>query len=146
MSTRTINSPTKIVTYVFDGFSTSLPAHTLDRCSYAFLQCSASDYVCEAVADPNMDKLEVALHYACDPSVLDCSPINPGGSHYEPNTLLAHSNWMFEAYFEKYKNKLGYGACAWLGISRLKGTNFTKPLVPVHVSHNMSTPYELMCV
>ena len=33
---------------------------------------------CRAKRGSDPDKLGIALHYACDPEVMDCSPINPG--------------------------------------------------------------------
>jgi hypothetical protein len=54
----------------------------------------------------------MALHYACEfPDQFDCAPINPGGKYYEPNDLMSHCTWAFNAYFQKFKMLYGEDAC-----------------------------------
>lgn len=54
----------------------------------------------------------MALHYACEfPDEFDCSPVNPGGEFYQPNDLMSHCDWVFNAYFKQYKMLYGEDAC-----------------------------------
>jgi hypothetical protein len=43
--------------------------------------------------------------------VENCAPINPGGSHYYPNTLKDHCNWAFNTYYLANRLGGGSGAC-----------------------------------
>jgi len=42
---------------------------------------------------------------------IDCSPINPGGQHYEPNDIISHCDWVFSSYFQRWKMEEGEAAC-----------------------------------
>jgi len=51
--------------------------------------------------------------------MMDCSPINPGGDYYIPNTVQNHCNWAFNNYYMLYRGKLGTSACALGTVSEL---------------------------
>ncbi|KAK6918048.1 X8 domain [Dillenia turbinata] len=70
------------------------------------------------VAKPTVpDKIiQEALDYACG-SGADCSPIEPSGSCFVPNTLLAHASYAFNSYWQK--KKVVGGTCDFGGIAML---------------------------
>ncbi|KAJ3693502.1 hypothetical protein LUZ60_008982 [Juncus effusus] len=61
---------------------------------------SANEEKTWCVAKPSSDKisLQKILSYAC--SVIDCGAIQPGGSCYEPKSLLSHASVAMNAYYQ----------------------------------------------
>lgn len=68
---------------------------------------------------PNANPVDLgnALTWVCSSTAVDCSPINPGGANFYPNTLVAHAEWAFNAYWNMYPN---IGACDFGGTARLQ--------------------------
>jgi hypothetical protein len=108
-------------TWAFDGFSDRIPTNNIDysKCIQAKEICIQQDYVCRAIPTANESQLGAALSWVCNPSILDCSPIQPGGKYYYPNTLLDHCNWAFDAYYQIHKDSQGAGACYFGGVAHL---------------------------
>eukprot|EP01124_Arcella_intermedia_P024011 TRINITY_DN3952_c0_g1_i1.p1 TRINITY_DN3952_c0_g1~~TRINITY_DN3952_c0_g1_i1.p1 ORF type:complete len:164 (-),score=32.27 TRINITY_DN3952_c0_g1_i1:13-504(-) len=105
-------------TWAFDGFSDSLPALT-QACSAAPLMCKQPDWVCHAKRGVDRDILGTQLGWVCDPTRINCDPINPNGTHFEPNTVEDHCDWAFNQYFQKNRLIQGYGACDFKGTAEL---------------------------
>jgi len=118
----TLNLKTQdITTWAFDGFDTVIPHEAIKQCSIPLIMCGEENWVCEAMpnADPNL--LQGALGWTCDPAQgkIDCTPINEGGDHYYPNTLQAHCNWAFTAYFLQHRWEGGIDACSFSGLAQI---------------------------
>eukprot|EP00271_Cylindrocystis_brebissonii_P001789 TRINITY_DN1206_c0_g1_i2.p1 TRINITY_DN1206_c0_g1~~TRINITY_DN1206_c0_g1_i2.p1 ORF type:complete len:582 (-),score=81.07 TRINITY_DN1206_c0_g1_i2:354-2099(-) len=52
--------------------------------------------------------VQEGLDYACSQKGVSCAAINPGGKCYDPNNLLAHASYAYNAYY-KLHNKKGAG-------------------------------------
>jgi len=109
----------EITNWAFDGFQNIIPSTANDQCGAGKILCTQANWLCQPVPTTPVAQLVAALQYVCNPTILDCSPINPGGSHYIPNTPLDHCNWALNAYFLLHRASQGFGACSFGGIGRL---------------------------
>jgi len=55
----------------------------------------------------------------CSAGLVDCTPINPGGAHFEPDTIYAHCDWAFDQYYQANKDIQGVAACDFSGSAEL---------------------------
>ncbi|WCJ28648.1 Carbohydrate-binding X8 domain superfamily protein [Euphorbia peplus] len=60
--------------------------------------------------------IQEAMNYACG-SGADCDSIQPSGSCFEPNTLLAHASFAFNSYWQR--TKVAGGTCSFGGTAML---------------------------
>ncbi|KAF2316835.1 hypothetical protein GH714_042176 [Hevea brasiliensis] len=70
-------------------------------------------------ADPKM--LQAALDWACGPGKVDCSPLLQGQPCYEPNNVVAHSTYAFNAYFQEMGKSPG--TCDFKGVATITTTD-----------------------
>jgi len=110
---------TIITTWAFDGFNTVFPPQSINQCMAAKIMCAEANWVCNAKPGTSDQQLINALSWVCGAGGLDCSPINPGGAHYIPNTPIDHANWAFNAYYLIYRTSQGPGACDFGGIAQI---------------------------
>ncbi|KAK7273493.1 hypothetical protein RIF29_14544 [Crotalaria pallida] len=76
------------------------------------------EYAVWCVAKPTVPDpiVQAAMDYACG-SGADCKSIQPNGSCYQPNTLLAHASYAFNSYWQNTKS--GGGTCDFGGTAML---------------------------
>jgi len=99
---------TEATTWAFDGFKILIP-DSAKICTVAQLLCGERNWTCQASPKATPAALKAALIWVC--GVEDCSPINPGGQHFLPNTLVDHCNWAFNQYYLGQRLSQGVGAC-----------------------------------
>ncbi|OAY29279.1 glucan endo-1,3-beta-glucosidase 3 isoform X1 [Manihot esculenta] len=105
--------------------------------------------------DPKM--LQAALDWACGPGKVDCSPLLQGQPCYEPDNVVAHSTYAFNAYFQEMDKSPGtcdfkgvatitttdpsYGSCRFPGSAGTNGTlTNTTSLAPSSNSTSSDSP------
>lgn len=62
----------------------------------------ASHKVCVHNPSATNSSIQGAIEYACNPSGggVDCAAVNKDGACYDPNTLAAHADWIFNTYYQ----------------------------------------------
>ncbi|CAN1122942.1 Glucan endo-1,3-beta-glucosidase 2 [Linum perenne] len=94
-------------------------------------------------ADPKM--LQAALDWACGPGKVDCSALLQGEACYEPDNVIAHATYAFDAYYTQMgkspdscdfkgvatitTSNPSHGTCIYPGSGKINGTlvNVTAP-------------------
>ncbi|KAK6932107.1 X8 domain [Dillenia turbinata] len=76
---------------------------------------------CVALPWVSEDDLEDALDWACGPGKVDCSPIQPRGVCYEPDTIVSHASFAFNTYYQQNANS--DAACYFEGTATLTTKN-----------------------
>ncbi|XP_050370562.1 PLASMODESMATA CALLOSE-BINDING PROTEIN 1-like [Argentina anserina] len=108
---------------------------------------------CIASQSASETALQVALDYACGYGGADCSPVQPSGSCYNPNTLRDHASYAFNDYYQKNPapTSCSFGGTAQLTTtdpssgschypSSATSTSTTTPVYQTPPSPTMSTP------
>ncbi|KAK9292332.1 hypothetical protein L1049_020298 [Liquidambar formosana] len=56
------------------------------------------------VANPRADvpTLQGAIDYCCSQPGVNCGPIQPGGSCFQPNTLIDHANYAINLFYKAH--------------------------------------------
>ncbi|PIN17619.1 Glucan endo-1,3-beta-D-glucosidase [Handroanthus impetiginosus] len=57
---------------------------------------------CVANTGAPLDQLQAFLDYGCH--VYECSPIQTGGSCFEPNVLYGHASWILDKFYREVKS------------------------------------------
>ncbi|WOL15643.1 hypothetical protein Cni_G24424 [Canna indica] len=63
----------------------------------------------------NATAVGAAVAYACGQGNGTCDAIRPGGTCYKPNTLVAHANYAFNAYWQQFRQ--AGGTCFFNGLA-----------------------------
>nr|CAB3460626.1 unnamed protein product [Digitaria exilis] len=75
---------------------------------------------CVASPSASSTALQVALDYACGQGGADCSPIQQGGSCFNPDTVHDHASYAFNSYYQKNPVQT---SCDFGGTAVLTSTN-----------------------
>ncbi|ESR34164.1 hypothetical protein CICLE_v10005883mg [Citrus x clementina] len=75
---------------------------------------------CVARSDASNQVLQTALDYACGTGA-DCTPIQPNGLCYLPNTIQAHASYAFNSYFQR--KGMAPGSCDFSGTATIAKTD-----------------------
>ncbi|KAK8529208.1 hypothetical protein V6N12_059995 [Hibiscus sabdariffa] len=70
-------------------------------------------------ADPKM--LQAALDWACGPGKVDCSPLLQGHPCYQPDNVVSHSTYAFNAYYQQMAKSPG--TCDFKGVASITTTD-----------------------
>ncbi|KAK3221944.1 hypothetical protein Dsin_008969 [Dipteronia sinensis] len=75
------------------------------------------------VAKEGSDKkmLQAALDWACGPGKVDCSSLLQGQPCYDPDNVISHSTYAFNAYFQQMSKSLG--TCDFKGVATITTTD-----------------------
>jgi len=67
-------------------------------------QCNP-EIACVANPGSSPELLQKMLEFVCSSGApIDCGPINTGGAHFLPNTLLAHADWAFDQWYQAHRD------------------------------------------
>ncbi|XP_073147839.1 glucan endo-1,3-beta-glucosidase 3 [Henckelia pumila] len=75
--------------------------------------------VAKESADPKM--IQAALDWACGPGKVDCSILLQGQSCYEPDTVVGHASYAFNAYY--HGMSMADGTCNFNGVAIISTTD-----------------------
>jgi len=77
--------------------------------------CSIDEVMMQDVCIPNESdsdtKMTQNIDLLCTAGGLDCSPIEEGGAHYQPNTPFDHATWAYDAFYQQRKGGTSSSAC-----------------------------------
>ncbi|KAI5064800.1 hypothetical protein GOP47_0019495 [Adiantum capillus-veneris] len=80
---------------------------------------------CQANPDADTTQLQTALDWACGSGTglgnVDCSPLQVGGSCYNPNNIVAHATYAFNEYYVSQNGAAG--SCSFNGLAAPTSTN-----------------------
>ncbi|KAI9082108.1 hypothetical protein K1719_035848 [Acacia pycnantha] len=76
---------------------------------------------CVANNDADPKKLQAALDWACGPGKVDCSSLLEGQPCYEPNNVVAHASYAFNAYYQVMAKSTG--TCDFKGVASVTTTD-----------------------
>ncbi|KAM5566851.1 glucan endo-1,3-beta-glucosidase 3 [Rosa sericea] len=100
-----------------------LPVYTLHLTGAGTVLANDTTNQTFCVAKEGADKkmLQAALDWACGPGKVDCSPMLQGKPCYEPDNVVTHATYAFNAYFQKMAKSPG--TCDFKGVATITTTD-----------------------
>jgi len=102
--------------WAFNGFSEFIPPEAM-QCTAPEIFCTEPNWICSIKPGISDDSLGEELQRVCNQ--IDCTPINPYGPYYKPNTVQNHCNWAFNTYFQANRVTQGIESCDFNGTAQL---------------------------
>jgi len=102
--------------WAFDAFSEFIPPEAIS-CTAPQIICTENNWICIPKEGLNNDQLGEQLQWICNQ--IDCSPINPYGDYFLPNTVRNHANWAFNTYYQANRDSQGTEACDFDGTGEI---------------------------
>ncbi|CAL0324343.1 unnamed protein product [Lupinus luteus] len=104
-------------------YANGAPVYTLHLAAAGtvFANDTTNRTFCVAKNDADTKMLQAALDWACGPGKVDCSPLLQGQQCYEPDNVVAHSAYAFNAYYQKTGKSPG--TCDFKGVAIVTTTN-----------------------
>ncbi|KAL8150761.1 hypothetical protein V2J09_020569 [Rumex salicifolius] len=82
-----------------------------------FANDTTNQTYCVAKENADDKMLQAALDWACGPGKVDCAPLLQGQPCYEPDNLVAHANYAFDAYY--HQMAMSSGTCYFNGVATI---------------------------
>ncbi|KGN52361.1 glucan endo-1,3-beta-glucosidase 3 isoform X1 [Cucumis sativus] len=104
-------------------YPTGMPVYTLHLSSAGAVLANDTTNQTFCVAKDGADRklLQAGLDWACGPGRVDCSPLLQGQPCYQPDNVIAHATYAFNAYYQKMGKSSG--TCDFKGVAIITTTN-----------------------
>ncbi|KAE8690879.1 Glucan endo-1,3-beta-glucosidase 2 [Hibiscus syriacus] len=106
---------------LFDANGVPVYALHLSGGGTVFANDTTNQAFCVAKEGADLKMLQAALDWACGPGKVDCSPLLQGKPCYEPDNVVSHSTYAFNAYFQLMGKSIG--TCDFKGVATITTTD-----------------------
>lgn len=107
-------------------YANGAPVYTLhlSGAGTIFANDTTNQTFCVAKNNADTKMLQAALDWACGPGKVDCSPLLQGQPCYEPDNVISHATYAFNAYYQLMDKSSG--TCDFKGVASVTTTNPSK--------------------
>eukprot|EP00760_Papus_ankaliazontas_P027317 PhM_4_TR3276/c0_g1_i1/m.106520 len=110
--------------YAFNAYYQAHKAQGPGACNFngagELVLCDQRCRQCVPKQKVDENKLGAALGWVCGKDALqNCTAIQPGGAHFQPNTTEAHAAWAFTEYYNTFHCVPGANTCDFGGVAEL---------------------------
>ncbi|KAL6543844.1 hypothetical protein OROGR_010341 [Orobanche gracilis] len=100
---------------LFDGSGMRVYTLNLTGSVTVLSNDTMSQTYCIAKKDADKGMLQAALDWACGAGKVNCSVLEQSGPCYQPNNVIAHASYAFDAYYQRMGK--GNGTCDFKGVA-----------------------------